>query len=67
MYNNNMTDKNKQPFNLSNNTFDDAWNSDYYRNLRKEFLNGKKPSEQLYWLLFLALIFTYLTERLKLE
>ncbi len=44
MYNNNMTDKNKQPFNLSNNTFDDAWNSDYYRNLRKEFLNGKKPS-----------------------
>jgi len=27
----------------------------------------KKPGEQLYWILFFALIFTYLTERLKLE
>jgi len=27
----------------------------------------KKPGEQLYWLLFFELIFTYLTERLKLE
>jgi len=27
----------------------------------------KKPGEQLYWLFFLALIFAYLTERLKLE
>ena len=43
MYNNNMTDENNQPFNLQKDTFNDAWNSDYYRNLRQEFLDGKMP------------------------
>ncbi len=43
MYNINMTDSNNQEFNLKATTLDDAWNSDYYRNLRQEFLDGKKP------------------------
>ena len=30
-------------------------------------LTGEIPGEQLYWILFIELIFTYLTERLKLE
>ena len=43
MYNINMTDDNNQPFNLNNNTLDDAWQSEYYRNLRQDFLDGKMP------------------------
>ena len=44
MYNNNIVDSNNQPFNLSNNTLSDTWNSDDYNELRKEFLAGKKPT-----------------------
>ena len=43
MYNINMTDENNQEFNLKTNSLDDAWNSEYYRNLRQQFLDGKKP------------------------
>ena len=43
MYNINMTNENNQEFNLKTDTLDSAWNSKYYRNLRQEFLNGKKP------------------------
>ena len=43
MYNINMTDQNNQEFNLKANTLDDAWNSNYYRNLRQQFLDGEMP------------------------
>ena len=43
MYNTNMNNENKQEFNLKTDTLDTAWNSEYYRNLRQEFLDGKKP------------------------
>lgn len=43
MYNTNMINENKQEFNLKTDTLDTAWNSEYYRNLRQEFLDGKKP------------------------
>ena len=43
MYNINMTDQNNQEFNLKENTLDDAWNSNYYRNLRQQFLDGEMP------------------------
>ena len=43
MYNINMTDDNNQPFNLNSNTLNEAWNSEYYRNLRQDFLNDKMP------------------------
>jgi len=43
MYNINMTNENNQEFNLKTDTLDTAWNSEYYRNLRQQFLNGEKP------------------------
>lgn len=43
MYNINMSDQNNQDFNLNSNTLNDAWQSEYYRNLRQDFLDGKMP------------------------
>jgi len=43
MYNINITNENNQEFNLKTDTLNSAWNSEYYRNLRQQFLNGEKP------------------------
>ena len=38
------TDQNGIEYNVSTHKLDDFWNSDYIKNVRKQFLNGEKPS-----------------------